>query len=172
VAPESGDAEAVLQHGLRVARLVGEMADPASGRALAAAAVLHEIGLFVEDRGHFVVRGARWVAIHLDGIVTDPSVDERRLTGELILFHRHRGALPGGILRPALVDAFRQIEGWDRRGGDGAAHPALPPASIQRAREAHPPHGFPAALLELERLERRRRPRLWRRIERIRRPDR
>ena len=65
--PEGGASEALLQHGLRVARLVraaAAEADAAALRALTVAAVLHEIGLFVHDRGHFVARGARWMRLH------------------------------------------------------------------------------------------------------------
>jgi len=172
--PRDSASEAVLQHGLRVARLLRAVAaedDPAEQRALAVAAVLHEIGLFVRDRGHFTARGARWAAIHMDEILGESSPDERRLTGELILFHRHRGPLPGGVAQPLLVDRFRQVEHWERCGG--APPPGLRAEDLEAARSEHSPgNAFPAALLKAERAERLRHPLLSGRIHRIRRPDR
>ena len=165
---------AVLRHGLRVAHLVRATvteADAAALRALAVAAVLHEIGLFVHDRGHFVARGARWVAVHLDDILTQPSREERQLTGELILFHRHRGPLPADVAQPQLVDRFRQVEQWERRGGPPP--PGLHADNLDAARMEYPPgSAFPAALHHEERAEWLRHPLLSRRIHRIRRPDR
>lgn len=172
--PRGRAPEAILQHGLRLARLVraaATEADAAALRALAVAAVLHEIGLFVQDRGHFVARGARWVAIHLDEILTQPSQEERQLTGELILFQRHRGPLPGGVARPQLVDRFRQVEQWERRGGPPPT--GLRADDLAAAQLEYPPGvAFPAALRRAERAEWLRHPLLTRRIHRIRRPDR
>ena len=155
----------------RLVRAAATEADAAALRALAVAAVLHEIGLFVHDRGHFVARGARWVAIHLDEILTQPSREERQLTGDLILFHRHRGPLPGGVTRPRLVDLFRQVEHWERRGGPPP--PGLHAHDLDAARMEYPPGAaFPAALHRAQRAEWLRHPLLSRRIHRIRRPDR
>lgn len=172
--PRGRAPEAILQHGLRVAALMRAAAretDTAALRALAVAAVLHEIGLFVHDRGHFVARGARWVAIHLDEILTQPSREERQLTGELILFHRHRGPLPADVTHPQLVDLFRQVEQWERRGG--APPPGLHAHDLDAARLEHAPGAaFPAALHRAERAEWLRHPLLSQRIHRIRRPDR
>ncbi len=172
--PRGRAPEAILQHGRRVAALMraaATEADTAARRALAVAAVLHEIGLFVQDRGHFVARGARWIAIHLDEILTQPSREERQLTGDLILFHRHRGPLPAGVAQPQLVDRFRQVEQWERRGGPPP--PGLHADNLDAARMEYPPgSAFPAALHHAERAEWLRHPLLSRRIHRIRRPDR
>ncbi len=139
--------------------------------ALTIAAVLHEIGLFVPDRGHFVVRGARWTAIHLDEILAQPSREERQLIGDLMLFHRHRGPLPGAVVQPELVNLFRQVERWERQGG--SPPPGLQAGELEAARTEHPAGTeFPAALKHLERTERLRHPVLSGRIHRIRRPDR
>ena len=172
--PRGRASEAILQHGRRVAALMRAAdtdADTAAPRAVAVAAVLHEVGLFVQDRGHFVARGARWVAIHLDEILKQPSREERRLTGELILFHRHRGPLPADVTHPHLVDWFRQVEHWERRGGPPP--PGLHARDLDAARlEYAPGAAFPTALHRAERAEWLRHPLLSRRIHRIRRPDR
>lgn len=172
--PRGRAPEVILRHGRRVAVLVRSAAaeeDTAVLRAVTVAAVLHEIGLFVPDRGHFVARGARWMAIHLDEILPQPTLQDRRLIGDLILFHRHRGPIPGEVAQPELVDLFRQVERWERQGG--SPPPGLQAGELEAARTEHPAGTeFPAALKRLERAERLRHPVLSGRIHRIRRPDR
>ena len=162
-----------MRHGLRLAALLAQRPgglDPSVERALSVAAIWHEVGYYVEDRGHFVVRGARWAAIHLDDVLPAATTEERRLVGELILFHRHRGSFPVGVFRPDLVETFRQMERWERL--KGVVPPGYRDADRESAEAAHPRPPLDAALRRLERREWVRHPRLSRRIQNIRRPDR
>ena len=171
--PDSSAAEALLRHGRRIWEVLRETAGDApreSRRALAAAAILHEVGRFVRDRGHHAARAARWTAIHLDDILAHASSAERRLVGELILFHRHRGPLPPELSRPDLVAAFQRAEALDRTGG------RLPPghasAALERAEAEWPRGPLRAALRRSDLHERLRHPFLAGRVSRILRPDR
>ncbi len=166
MAPRDLAGETLLRHGRRVWCLLSAEAIPEDcRRALAAAALLHEIGRFLRDRGHHALRAGRWAAIHLDEVLDRPSSAERRLVGELILFHRHRGPLPGEISRPDIVDLFRRTEERDLSAGTegrGAAEiteewPRGPLASVLRGSDLQ---------------ERLRQPFLAGRVRRIRRPDR
>ena len=136
IVPAGARADALWRHGRRVGSALSENAGE-QARSLAAAAALHEIGWFVRDRGHFAVRGARWVAAHLDDILAAPTPDERRLVGELILFHRHRGVLPPDLIDPDAVERFRTMEEADR-------HP--PPGPVG-GREADLLAAFPRGAL-------------------------
>ena len=171
IAPSGPGAEALLRHGRRVWLLLAG-GDETAGveRPAAVAALLHEAGRFLPDRGHHALRAARWVASMMDRILPDARADEHRLVGELILFHRHRGPLPPELVRPALVERFRRVEGWDRSGGgapDGLA------AERRAAVETQEPRGrLTGALLLSDLRERLRSPLAAGRVHRIRRPDR
>ena len=153
VAPAGGGPEALLRHGRRVGRVVLSAAsdDAEAARAVTVAALLHEAGRFVPGAGHYAARGARFAAIRLDDVLPGATELERRLVGEMILFHRHRGPLPEELPRPDLVDRFRHAEAADRTTPDG------PLAAILRRSD----------LTELLR-----HPILTPRTTRIRRPDR
>jgi len=112
VVPAGARADALWRHGRRVGSILCENAGE-QARSLAAAAALHEIGWFLRDRGHFAIRGARWVAAHLDDVLGSPTPDERRLVGELILFQRHRGELPPDLIDAAAVERFRALDEAD-----------------------------------------------------------
>jgi len=173
VAGDASAADALRGHGVRVARiLLAAGGNDLRGveAAVALAGVLHEIGRHVADRGHVAVRGARWVAVHLDRILPGASAAERRLAGELILFHRHRGALPPELSRPSLIDRFRQVEAWDRAGGTPPA--GLPPSLLTAALEAEPRGLLGAALRRSDLRELLHHPIVHLRRTRIRRPDR
>jgi hypothetical protein len=173
VAPAGPGPEALLRHGGRVFLLVEAAAGDRLGglaRAVAAAAVLHEIGRFVRDRGHHAVRGARWAATHLDEVLPSPAPDERRLVGELILFQRHRDALPPEISRPDLVDLFRRAERCDLSAGRDPA--ALPDGALARAEAVAARGPLRAALRRSDLRERLLHPLVAGRAARVRRPDR
>lgn len=162
----------MLRHGRRVWHLLQETAGDAvreAGRAIAAAAILHEVGRFVRDRGHHAARAARWTAVRLDEILEDASPGERRLVGELILYHRHRGPLPAELSRPELVERFRRAEELDRT-GPRRAGPAAD--ALRRAEAEHPRGSLAMALWRSDLGERLRHPVLAGRVARIRRPDR
>jgi len=118
VVPAGVRADALWRHGRRVGAALSENSGE-QARSLTAAAALHEIGWFLRDRGHFAVRGARWVAAHLDDILGSPTPDERRLVGELILFQRHQGTLPPDLVDPAAVARFRVLDEADHHPAPG-----------------------------------------------------
>ena len=168
--PAGAAPENLLRHGRRMWELLGPGTPEAAAGALAVATVLHEVGRFVRDRGHYAARGARWVGTRLDQLLPGVSPFGRRLAGELILFHRHLGPLPGDLADRNLVDRFRRAEMHDRSAG--RMELGFPPAALPAATAAHARGSLRATLLGADLREHARHPILARRVTWIRRPDR